>query len=114
MVLNKETIVDRQCDATMYAGQIPIQKLLFVCAVICVPWMLLAKPIYIMRHRRKMNYSVSSFNIFRYLVLNTLLRRYLISKCKRLLVTVMLNNLYTTIRRNPLPATVAGTEMKKR
>ncbi|XP_068908901.1 V-type proton ATPase 116 kDa subunit a 1 isoform X2 [Tenebrio molitor] len=59
MVLNKETIVDRQCDATMYAGQIPIQKLLFVCAVICVPWMLLAKPIYIMRHRRKMNYSVS-------------------------------------------------------
>ncbi|XP_044259991.1 V-type proton ATPase 116 kDa subunit a1 isoform X2 [Tribolium madens] len=58
MVLNKETIVDSECDATMYAGQIPIQKLLFVCAVICVPWMLLAKPVYIMRNRRKMNYSM--------------------------------------------------------
>ncbi|KAJ3666742.1 hypothetical protein Zmor_002174 [Zophobas morio] len=59
MVLNKETIVDPECDANMYAGQIPIQKLLFACAVICVPWMLLAKPLYIMRSRRKMNYSVS-------------------------------------------------------
>ncbi|RZC27703.1 V ATPase I and/or NAD Gly3P dh N domain containing protein, partial [Asbolus verrucosus] len=52
-------VFDKQCDATMFAGQISIQKLLFACAVICVPWMLLAKPIYIMRSQRKMNYSVS-------------------------------------------------------
>lgn len=59
MVLNKETIVDSHCDATMYAGQIPTQKFLFVCAVLCVPWMLLSKPIYIMRSQRKATYSVS-------------------------------------------------------
>lgn len=60
MVLNKETAFEPACgSANMYAGQIGIQKLLLFCALICVPWMLLAKPIYIMRNRRKMNYSVS-------------------------------------------------------
>lgn len=61
MVLNKNTPYDeKNCETpTMFAGQLGIQKLLLFCALLCVPWMLLAKPIYIMRSRRQMNYSVS-------------------------------------------------------
>lgn len=59
MVLFKETKVDPQCDANMYAGQMGIQKLLVFVALICVPWMLLAKPIIIMRNQKRQNYSVT-------------------------------------------------------
>lgn len=59
MVLFKETKVDSVCDATMYAGQLGLQKFLVFIALICVPWMLLAKPIIIMRNQKKQNYSVS-------------------------------------------------------
>lgn len=59
MVLFKETKVDPVCDATMYAGQLGLQKFLVFIALICVPWMLLAKPIIIMRNQKKQNYSVS-------------------------------------------------------
>ncbi|XP_065156759.1 V-type proton ATPase 116 kDa subunit a1 isoform X4 [Atheta coriaria] len=59
MVLFKETKVDKVCDPTMYAGQIGLQKLLVVCAMLCIPWMLLAKPIHIMRAAQRNNFSVS-------------------------------------------------------
>lgn len=59
MVLFKETKVDSVCDATMYSGQLGLQKFLVFVALICVPWMLLAKPIIIMRNQKKQNYSVS-------------------------------------------------------
>lgn len=36
-----------------------LQMLLVVISVICVPWMLLAKPILIMRNKRKMHLPVS-------------------------------------------------------
>lgn len=59
MVLFKETKFDPACkQATMYAGQLGLQKLLVFVALICVPWMLLAKPIIIMREKKKMNYQV--------------------------------------------------------
>merc|ERR1711872_32502 len=46
MVLFKDNVPDSpECDAYMYAGQAWIQKLLVIVAVICVPWMLLAKPL---------------------------------------------------------------------
>lgn len=58
MVLFKKTKVFEKCSPTMYAGQVPLQKMLVILAVVCIPWMLLAKPIYIMRRQRKQNYSV--------------------------------------------------------
>lgn len=68
MVLFKDTKFDPACNsATMYAGQLGIQKLLVLLALVCVPWMLLAKPIIIMRRQRKLNYTVSigTANIFK-------------------------------------------------
>ncbi|XP_044758030.1 V-type proton ATPase 116 kDa subunit a1 isoform X2 [Coccinella septempunctata] len=53
MVLQKESPVEEGCSTEMYPGQMIIQKFLFVCALLCVPWMLLAKPIYIMRQRKQ-------------------------------------------------------------
>lgn len=53
MVLQKETPVEDGCNPELYPGQMIIQKFLFVCALLCVPWMLLAKPIYIMRQRKQ-------------------------------------------------------------
>merc|ERR1719369_1393368 len=53
MVLFKDNDRDsKECEAYMYAGQEAIQKLLVVVAVICIPWMLLAKPL-ITRNRPK-------------------------------------------------------------
>lgn len=33
-----------ECEEYMYAGQWGLQRLLVILAVVCVPWMLLAKP----------------------------------------------------------------------
>uniref|UniRef100_A0A182NCL5 V-type proton ATPase subunit a n=1 Tax=Anopheles dirus TaxID=7168 RepID=A0A182NCL5_9DIPT len=41
------------CSPFMFAGQQGIQKFLVVIALLCVPWMLLAKPILIMRGRKE-------------------------------------------------------------
>ncbi|GLV45480.1 Vacuolar H[+] ATPase 100kD subunit 1 [Carabus blaptoides fortunei] len=59
MVLFKTFTPPKDCDDSMYAGQMVLQKLLVICALICVPWMLFAKPYYTLRNQRKMNYSVS-------------------------------------------------------
>jgi len=46
MVLFKENERDSpECEPYMFAGQQGIQKFLVVIAVICIPWMLLAKPL---------------------------------------------------------------------
>jgi len=46
MVLFKDNDKDSpECEEYMYGGQETIQKMLVVIAVICVPWMLLAKPL---------------------------------------------------------------------
>lgn len=41
-----------ECSPYMFAGQSFIQKTLVILAVLCIPWMLLAKPIHIMRARK--------------------------------------------------------------
>ncbi|XP_052865719.1 V-type proton ATPase 116 kDa subunit a 1 isoform X1 [Anopheles cruzii] len=41
------------CSPFMFAGQQGLQKFLVVIALLCVPWMLLAKPILIMRGRKE-------------------------------------------------------------
>ncbi|XP_066998740.2 V-type proton ATPase 116 kDa subunit a 1 isoform X4 [Anabrus simplex] len=48
------------CETNMYAGQGAIQTLLVVCALLCVPWMLLAKPILLIRNQRKMHVPLNS------------------------------------------------------
>ncbi|XP_049821655.1 V-type proton ATPase 116 kDa subunit a 1 isoform X3 [Aethina tumida] len=54
MMLNKNTPYEDKCETPyMYAGQGGFQKLLVFCALICVPWMLLAKPLIIMRNRKR-------------------------------------------------------------
>ncbi|KAK9881875.1 hypothetical protein WA026_018073 [Henosepilachna vigintioctopunctata] len=53
MVLQKDSPVEPGCEPEMYPGQMVLQKFLFVCAILCVPWMLLAKPIFIMRERKQ-------------------------------------------------------------
>ncbi|KAJ8957266.1 hypothetical protein NQ318_007830 [Aromia moschata] len=60
MVLNKQTPFEDDCKtSTMFPGQLGLQKFLFFCALICVPWMLLAKPLYIMRSRKNASYSIT-------------------------------------------------------
>ncbi|XP_076250753.1 V-type ATPase subunit a family protein Vha100-1 isoform X3 [Rhynchophorus ferrugineus] len=61
MVLSKDTPYVKECETpNMYAGQDAIQKFLLTCAFICIPWILLAKPIMIMRSRKAANqYSVT-------------------------------------------------------
>uniref|UniRef100_A0A6E8VHK2 V-type proton ATPase subunit a n=1 Tax=Anopheles coluzzii TaxID=1518534 RepID=A0A6E8VHK2_ANOCL len=46
------------CLPYMFAGQSGLQKFLVVVALLCVPWMLLAKPILIMRGRKEAAVSV--------------------------------------------------------
>ncbi|XP_055548064.1 V-type proton ATPase 116 kDa subunit a 1 isoform X5 [Wyeomyia smithii] len=41
------------CNPYMFGGQAGLQKFLVVIALLCVPWMLLAKPLMIMRSRKQ-------------------------------------------------------------
>uniref|UniRef100_A0A8D9A892 V-type proton ATPase subunit a n=1 Tax=Cacopsylla melanoneura TaxID=428564 RepID=A0A8D9A892_9HEMI len=41
------------CKDFMFAGQGFLQKVLVLCAVACIPWMLLAKPILIMQEKKR-------------------------------------------------------------
>lgn len=52
MVLFKSVEEGSECSPWMFGGQAGIQKFLVVVALLCVPWMLLAKPIMIMRSRK--------------------------------------------------------------
>ncbi|XP_011056097.1 PREDICTED: V-type proton ATPase 116 kDa subunit a isoform 1 isoform X1 [Acromyrmex echinatior] len=60
MVLFKPSTKVGNCDPYMYGGQSGLQKFLVVVALFCVPWMLLAKPILMMRNRRKQHYQLNN------------------------------------------------------
>lgn len=53
MVLFKPSNVQPPCSPYMFAGQGGLQKLLVLVALVCVPWMLFAKPYLIMQDRKK-------------------------------------------------------------
>jgi V-type H+-transporting ATPase subunit a len=58
MVLFKETPVQTPtCKPWMYAGQSGIQKILVLLALVCIPWMLFAKPYMIMQERKKQQHQ---------------------------------------------------------
>ncbi|XP_043664646.1 V-type proton ATPase 116 kDa subunit a1 isoform X3 [Vespula pensylvanica] len=60
MVLFNKPVQLKGCDKWMYAGQDGFQKFLVVVAVICIPWMLLAKPITLMRNAKKQHYQLNN------------------------------------------------------
>ncbi|XP_063706594.1 V-type proton ATPase 116 kDa subunit a 1 isoform X3 [Culicoides brevitarsis] len=56
MVLMKsrpEPIPGNPCSPFMYGGQFVLQRLMLLCALVCIPWMLLAKPYLIMKARKE-------------------------------------------------------------
>jgi len=55
MVLFRGNPYEEGCEPNIYVGQREFQSLLVILAVICVPWMLLAKPLIIRRaHKQKL------------------------------------------------------------
>ena len=64
MVLFRGNEAEANCDPYLYAGQRGFQSFLVLVAVICVPWMLLAKPLLIRRaHKQKLASSVSRIGL---------------------------------------------------
>uniref|UniRef100_A0A0K8TS08 V-type proton ATPase subunit a n=1 Tax=Tabanus bromius TaxID=304241 RepID=A0A0K8TS08_TABBR len=57
MVLFKTPVKDEKskCEPYMFGGQQGFQIFFVIIAVICIPWMLLGKPLYIMRMRKQQN-----------------------------------------------------------
>lgn len=53
MMLMGESIPNQGCDTYMYEGQKTIQLVLVLGTVICIPTLLLGKPIHIMITRKK-------------------------------------------------------------
>ncbi|XP_029675276.1 V-type proton ATPase 116 kDa subunit a isoform X1 [Formica exsecta] len=60
MVLFKPAAKVGLCEPYMYGGQGGLQKFLVIVALLCVPWMLLAKPILLMRNRKKQHYQLNN------------------------------------------------------
>ncbi|CAL7940228.1 unnamed protein product [Xylocopa violacea] len=60
MVLFKPGTAAKGCSPWMYAGQSGFQHLLVVIAVLCIPWMLFAKPFMYMYNRKKQHYQLNN------------------------------------------------------
>lgn len=60
MVLFKPGTAPKPCSPWMYGGQSGFQSFLVVIAVLCIPWMLLAKPIMLMNNRKKQHYQLNN------------------------------------------------------
>lgn len=60
MVLFKSPDINQNSDCSpyMFAGQAGFQKFLVIIAVLCIPWMLFAKPIHIMRSRKAQHQAI--------------------------------------------------------
>ncbi|KAK0168351.1 hypothetical protein PV327_002163 [Microctonus hyperodae] len=51
---------DVVCDSMMFSGQEGLQKFLIVIALICVPWMLFAKPYFILRQKKMQHQQLNT------------------------------------------------------
>ncbi|CAH0552746.1 unnamed protein product [Brassicogethes aeneus] len=69
MMMFKETECEDVCETPyMYDGQAIVQKVLLGCALICIPWMLFAKPLMALKRNKsvmKSTYSTSMQQITR-------------------------------------------------
>ncbi|SPP87999.1 V-type proton ATPase 116 kDa subunit a [Drosophila guanche] len=54
MVLFKTETASPGCDVNMFPIQREIEMIFFVVAILCIPWILIGKPLYIKWHRRNM------------------------------------------------------------
>ncbi|XP_015584692.1 V-type proton ATPase 116 kDa subunit a isoform X2 [Cephus cinctus] len=53
MVLFKANVAPSEvCDPWMFSGQLGVQRALLILAVLCIPWMLFAKPFLLMRNMK--------------------------------------------------------------
>jgi len=52
MILQGSQDTPEPCEEFMFEGQKTLQQVMVIIAVICIPWMLLGKPLYIMFKRR--------------------------------------------------------------
>jgi V-type H+-transporting ATPase subunit a len=64
MMLNKEPEANPKssCDPFMFEGQATLQKTFVLISLVCIPWMLLAKPLHVMfsrKNKAKLNVSVN-------------------------------------------------------
>lgn len=57
---------ENECSPYMFWGQKVFQQILVIGALLCIPWMLLSKPIHIMRSRKEaaVNIKLSMFEFF--------------------------------------------------
>ncbi|CAK9799058.1 V-type proton ATPase 116 kDa subunit a 1 [Anthophora plagiata] len=60
MVLFKPGTPLGDCNPWMYAGQQGFQNLLVIVALLCIPWMLLGKPLMMMYNRKKQHYQLNN------------------------------------------------------
>lgn len=60
MLLFKESTVPHQCSLYMFSGQHFLQLCLVVIALICIPWMLFAKPFLIMKQQKKQHHLLNN------------------------------------------------------
>lgn len=60
MVLFNKSVRREPCEENMYAGQQGLQKFLVVIALLCIPWMLFAKPFMMMQERKKQHYQLNN------------------------------------------------------
>lgn len=59
MMLNNHAEFEKECESPfMFEGQRILQQCLVICALVCVPWMLLAKPLLTVTTNKKPTYSV--------------------------------------------------------
>lgn len=58
MVLFKSPNDIPNCNPYMYAGESGLEKFLVLIALLCVPWMLFAKPLMLMQERKKKHMQV--------------------------------------------------------
>ncbi|XP_030370826.1 V-type proton ATPase 116 kDa subunit a [Scaptodrosophila lebanonensis] len=63
MVLFKSEVPLAGCDALMFPAQKELELVFFMVAIVCIPWILIGKPLYIMCKRKSKNKCVDEDNI---------------------------------------------------
>lgn len=57
------------CSPYMFMGQSFLQTLLILSALVCIPWMLLAKPVHIMRSRKEAAVNMIEYKLVKFVLM---------------------------------------------